>query len=59
VDVDDEVFSDLMAKFNIKSEEKWDDYQPFINKKNIKNGIELLIPNYDKRTELYELFDLN
>ena len=57
--IDDEVFSDLMSKFNIKSEKKWDNYQVYISKLNVKKGIDLLITDQNTLSELYERFELN
>ncbi len=57
--IDDEVFSDLMSKFNIKNEKKWNNYQVYISKLNVKKGIDLLITNQNTLSELYERFELN
>ncbi len=57
--IDDDVISDLMLKFNIQSEKKWNDYQSFITKLNVKKGIDLLITNKNELSELYERFELS
>ena len=59
VTIDEGVFSDVMSKFNIKSEKKWDNYQVYISKLNVKKGIDLLITDQNTLSEFYQRFELN